>query len=152
MLYILYRYCCSCSAVSNSLWLHGLQHTRFPCPLSPRVCSNFYPLSQGCHPTISSSVISSYLPQSFTGSGSFPMSWLFASCFQSIGASASASIFPMNIQGWYLNRNIIKTWYKYKLQNYNRNLSQQRGRKHEGFQLSCNLLVYFLYWFNMSKY
>ena len=95
--------CCSCSVVSNSLPPHGLQHTRFPCPsLSPRVCSNLYPLSQGCHPTILLSVISSYWPQSFTRSGSFPMSWLFASCGQSIGASASASIFPVNIQSWYL--------------------------------------------------
>ena len=68
------------SVMSDSLWLHGLQHTRLPCPLpTPRACSNPYPLSQWCHPTIPSSVIpfSSYL-QSFPASGSFQMSQLFA--------------------------------------------------------------------------
>ena len=68
------------SFVSDSLWLHGLQHTRLPCPSpSPGVYSDSCPLSQWCHPTISSSVIpfSSCL-QSFPASGSFPMSWLFA--------------------------------------------------------------------------
>ena len=67
----------SCSVVSDSLWPHGLQHTRLPCPsLSPGVCSNSCPLSQWCRPTISSSVaphFSSWL-QSFPASGSFPMS------------------------------------------------------------------------------
>ena len=80
---------------------HGLQHTRPPCPSpSPEVCSNSCPLSQWCHPAISSSVVpfSSHL-QSFPASGSFPMSQLFMSRGQSIGASASASVLPMNIQG-----------------------------------------------------
>ena len=66
---------------SDSLWSHELQHTRLPCPSPPPcVCSNPYPLSWWCHPTISSSVIpfSSCL-QSFPASGFFPMSWLFAS-------------------------------------------------------------------------
>ena len=68
--------------------------------LSPRACSNSCPLSQWCHPTISSSVIplSSCL-QSFPASGAFPMSQFFASGGQSIGASAS--VLPMNIQGWF---------------------------------------------------
>ena len=91
------------SFMSNSLLPHGLQQDRLPCPSpSPRVCSNSCPLSQWCHPTISSSVvpISSHL-QSFPASGSFPMSWLFPSGGQSIGASASASVFPKNIQGWF---------------------------------------------------
>ena len=91
------------SVVSNSLWPHGLQHTRLPCP-SPthRVCSNSCPLSQWSHPTISSSVVpfSSCL-LSFLESGSFPISQLFTSGGQSIGASASASVLPMNIQGWF---------------------------------------------------
>ena len=90
----------SCSVVSNSLRLHGLQHARLPCPsLSPGVCSNSCPLSQSCHLTISSSIIlfSSCL-HSFPTSGSFPMSLLFASGSQSIGASASASVLPMNFQ------------------------------------------------------
>ena len=79
---------------------HGLQHTRLPCPsLSPKVCSNSCPLSQWCHPTISSSAaLFSFCLQSFPASGSFPMSQLFASGGQSSGASASASILPMTIQ------------------------------------------------------
>ena len=81
----------------------GLQHTRLPClSPSPGVCSNSYPLSLWCHPTISFSVVpfSSCL-QSFSASGSFTVSWLFASGGQSIGASASASVLPMNVQGWF---------------------------------------------------
>ena len=87
--------------MSNSLRPHELQHTRFPCPslLSPKVYSNSCPLSQWCHPTISSSVIPfSSCPQSFPASGSFTMSQFFALGGQSIGASASASVLPMNIQ------------------------------------------------------
>ena len=90
------------SAVSDSLWPHGLQHARLPCPSSiPRVYSNSCPLSQWCHPTIPSSVIpfSSCL-QSFPASGSFPMSQFFTSGGQSIGVSASTSVLPMNIQDW----------------------------------------------------
>ena len=93
----------SCSVVSNSLWPHGLQNARLPCPsLSHGVCSNSCLLSQWYHPTISSSVMpfSSCL-QSFPASGSFPMSQLFTSGGQDIGASASVSVFPMNIQGWF---------------------------------------------------
>ena len=89
--------------MSDSLWPHGLQHARSPCP-SPtlRVYSDSRPLSQWCHPTISSSVVpfSSHL-QSFPASGSFPMSQFFASGGQSIGVSASASVLPMNIQDWF---------------------------------------------------
>ena len=59
------------------------------------------PLSQWCHPTISSTVILFCCLQSFPASGSFPMSWLFASGGQRIGTSASASVFLMNIQGWF---------------------------------------------------
>ena len=74
----------------------------FPVLQSSRVCSNSRPLSQWCHPTISSSVtLFSSCPQSFPESGSFPMSQLFASGDQSIGASASASVLSMNIQGWF---------------------------------------------------
>ena len=69
---------------------------------SHRVCSNSCPLSQWCHPAISSSVIPfSFLPQSFPASGSFPMSRLFASGGQSIRAPASASVLPVNIEGWF---------------------------------------------------
>ena len=89
------------SVMSDSLRPHGLQHIRPPCPLlSPGACSNSCPLSQCCHPTISSSVIrfSSCL-QSFPASGPFPTSRLFASAGQSIGTSALASVLPVNIQG-----------------------------------------------------
>ena len=94
----------SCSVVSDSLQPHGLQHARLPCPsLSLGVCSSSRPLSQWCHPTISSSVVPfSLCLQSFPASGAFPMNWLFASGSQSIGASASASVLLMNIQGWFL--------------------------------------------------
>ena len=89
------------SVVSDSLWPHGLQHTRPPCP-SPRVCSNSCPLSQWCHPTIlSADVPFSSCLQSFPASESFPMSQFFASGGQRIGVSASATILPMNTQGWF---------------------------------------------------
>ena len=76
---------------------------RPPCPSStPRDYSNSCPLSQWCHPTISSSVVPfSSCPQSFPISGSFQMSPLFTSGGQSIGVSASASVLPMNIQDWF---------------------------------------------------
>ena len=85
-----------------SLPPHGLQHTRLPCPsLSSRVCSNSCPLSQGCHPTISSSVTLFYCLPSFPASESFPMSRFFTSIGQRIEASASASVLPVNIQSWF---------------------------------------------------
>ena len=90
-------------AMSNCLWLHGLQHARLFCPSpTPWACSNSCPLSWWCHPTVSSSVVpfSSCL-KSFPASGSFLMSQLFASPSQSIGALASASVLPMNIQDWF---------------------------------------------------
>ena len=93
----------SCSVVSDSLRPHGLQHAMHPCPSpTPGAYSNLCPLSQWCHPTISSSVgpFSSCL-QSFPASGSFLMSQLFTSGGQSIGVSASASVLPMNIQDWF---------------------------------------------------
>ena len=90
------------SVVSNSLWPHGLKHTRLPCPSpTPRAYSDSYPSSQVmppnclifCHPLL-------LLLQSFPESGSFQISQFFASGGQSIGASASASVLPMNIQDW----------------------------------------------------
>ena len=78
---------------------HGLQHARLPCPSpTPGACSNSCPSSRRCQPTISSSVVpfSSCL-QSFPASGSFPRSQFFASGGQSIGASDSVSVLPMNI-------------------------------------------------------
>ena len=90
------------SVVSNSMQPHGLQHARPPCPSeTPGVYSNSCPLSQWCHPTISSSVVpfSSHL-QSFPALGVFPVSQLFASGGQSIRVSASTSVLPMNTQDW----------------------------------------------------
>ena len=81
---------------------HGLQHAGPPCPSpTPRAYSNSCPLSRWCHPTVSSSVVpfSSHL-QSFPALGSFPMSQFFTLGGQSIGVSASASVFPMNTQDW----------------------------------------------------
>ena len=90
------------SAMSHSLWPHEPQHTKLHCPSpTPGVYPNSCPLSQWCHPTISSSVIPfSSCPQSFPASGSSPMSQLFASGGQSTGVSASTSVFPMNTQDW----------------------------------------------------
>ena len=88
---------------SLTLWRHELQHVRPPCPSpTPGVYSNSCPLSQWCHPTISSSVnpFSSHL-QSFPASGSFQISQYFASGGQSTGVSASTSVLPMNIQDWF---------------------------------------------------
>ena len=89
--------------MSDTLWPHGLQHARLPCPSpTPRAYSNSCPSSQWCHPTISSSVVpfSSHL-ESCPASGSFPMSQFFSSGGQSIGVSASESFLPMNIQNWF---------------------------------------------------
>ena len=87
--------------MSDSLWPHGLQYNRIPCPsLSPGVCSNSCPLSRWCHPTISSSVVPfSSCPQSFPTSVSFPMSQLFTSVSQSIGVSAL--VLTVNTQDWF---------------------------------------------------
>ena len=91
------------SVVSNPLWPHESQHVRPPCPSpTPRVHLNSCPSSRWCYPVISSSVISfSSCPQSLPASGSFPISQFFASSGQSFGASASASVLPMNIQDWF---------------------------------------------------
>ena len=88
--------------MSDSLWPRESQHARPPCPSpTPEVHSNSYPLSQWCHPAISSSVVPfSSCPQSLQASGSFPMSQLFAWGGQSIGVSTSASVLPMNTQDW----------------------------------------------------
>ena len=95
--------CYRCSVTKSCLTLrdpNGLQRARPPCPsLSPRVCSSSFPLTLWCYPAVSSSAALFFCLQSFAASRSFPMSWLFASCGQSIGPSASASVLPMNIQG-----------------------------------------------------
>ena len=87
----------SCSVMSDSLWPHGLQHTRPSCPSpTPGAYSNSCSSCQRCHPTISSSAV----PLS-SRCQSFPISQLFTSGGQSIGVLASASVFPMNAQDWF---------------------------------------------------
>ena len=92
-----------CQVMSDSLRPHGLQHAMLPCPSpSPGMCPNSCPLNWWCYPTISSSVVHfSFCLQSFPASRSFPMSQLFESGGQSIGALASASVLSKNIQGWF---------------------------------------------------
>ena len=96
--------CCWFSVTNACLTLcnpmHGLQHTRPPCPsLSPSVCPSSCPLNWWCYPIISFSVAPfSFCLQSFPASGSFPMIWLFASDDQIIGASPSALVLPLYIQ------------------------------------------------------
>ena len=89
--------------IFDSLQPLGLQHTRPPCPSpSPEDCPSSCPWHRRCHPTISSSdALFSFCPQSFPVSGTFPMSWLFASGYQNTGASASALVLPMSSQGWF---------------------------------------------------
>ena len=99
----MYFCCCLAAKLYRILRPHGWQHSRLPCPsLFPGVCSNSRPLSWWCHPTISFSVpLFSSCPQSFPASRYFPMSQLFASGGQSTGASASASVLPVNTRGWF---------------------------------------------------
>ena len=91
------------SVVSDSLWPHGPQHARSPCPsLSPGDCPNSCSLNWWCHPAILSFVITfSSCLQSFPASGYFLMSLLLVSGGQSTEASASASVLPMSIQDWF---------------------------------------------------
>ena len=102
-LYVPYSSLFSHEVMSDFMQTHGLRHARLPCPsLSPGVCSNSCPLSWWCHPAISSSATPfSSCPQSFTASGALPMTCFFASCSQSTGALGSASVLPMNIQGYF---------------------------------------------------
>ena len=92
----------SCQVMSDSLQPIDCSTSGFPwSSLSPGVCSNSLQLSWWCYLTISISATLFFCLQSFPSSGSFPMSWLFTSGGQSTGASASASILPMSIQGWF---------------------------------------------------
>ena len=87
--------------MSNSLKPHGLEHARPPCPSpSPGVCPSSCSLHWWCHPAISSSDALFFCPQSLPASGTIPMSCLFTSDDQNTGASATASVFPVNIQVW----------------------------------------------------
>ena len=127
------------SVVSDSLQPSGLQHARLPCPSpTPRAYSNSCPSSQWCHPTISSSVVSfSSCLQSCPASGSFLKSQLFASGSQSIGASASASVLPMDIQdrfplGW-------TGWISLQSKGLSRVFSNTTVQKHQYFGTQLSL-------------
>ena len=143
----------NCSGMSNSLWLHGLQHTRLCCPSpTPRACSNSCPSSQWCHPTVSSSVIpfSSHF-QSCPASGSFEMSQFFTSGGQSIGGLPSASVLPMNIQDWFPLG--WTGWTSLQFKGLSRVFSNTTVQKHQffGAQLySPTLISIHDYWKNHS--
>ena len=128
----------SCSVVSDSLRSHGLQHARFPRPsLSPGACSNSCPLSWWGHPTISSSVVPFSCPQSCTASRSFPMNWLFAWGGQSIGASVSPLVLPMNIQGWFPLGGTC--WISLQSKGLSRGFSNTTVQKHQFFSTQLSL-------------
>ena len=121
----------------NSLRSHGLQHARLPCP-SPtsRACSNSCPSSWWCYPSISSSVIPFYSPlQSFPASGSFPVSNVFPSGGQSIGASAP--VLPMNILGWFPLG--LTGWISLKSKELSRVFSNTTVQKHQFFGAQLSL-------------
>ena len=129
----------SSSVMSNPLQHRGLWHARLPCPLpSPGICLDSCPLSQSCHPTILSSVTHfSSCPQSFPASGSFPLSQLFPSGGQRIGVSASASVFPMNIQGWFPLG--WTDWISLMLKGLSRVFSSTTVQKHQFFSAQPSL-------------
>ena len=131
----------TCSVMFDSLQHHGLQHARLPCPSpTPGTYSNSYPLHWWCHPTISSSVVpfSSCL-QSFPTSGSFPVSQFFASGGLSIGASASASVLPMNIQDWFPLG--WTSWICLQSKELPRVFSNTTVQKHQFFSTQLSLYV-----------
>ena len=120
------------SVVSHSLWPHGVQQSRPPCPsLTSGVYTDSCPFSRWCHPNISSSVVSfSSCLQSFLASGSFPMSQFFISGGQSIRVSASASDLPMNVQDWFP---LGWTGWISKSKGFSRVLSNTIVEKHQFF-------------------
>ena len=125
--------------VSNSLWPHGLQRIRSPCP-SPtlRIYSNSCSLSQWCHPTISSSVVPFFTClQSFPASGSFLMSQFFVSDGQSIGVSASTSVLPMNTQDWFPLG--WTGWISLQSQGLSRVFSKTTIQKHQFLSIQISL-------------
>ena len=128
------------SVVSDSLQTHESQHARPPCPSpTPGVYTNPCPLSQWCHPAISSSVVPfSSCPQSFPASGSFPMSQLFIWGGQSVGVSASTSVLPMNTQDW---SPLAQTgWISLQSKELSRGFSNTTIQKHQFFSTQLSSL------------
>ena len=140
------------SVVSDSLWPHGLQHARPPCPsTTPRVYSNSCPLSRWCHPPISSSAVpfSSRL-QSFAASRSFQMSQFFTSGGQSIGVSASASVLPMTIQDWFPLG--WTGWISLQFKGLSRVFSNTRVQKRQFFGAQLRLIDSYINACNIDDY
>ena len=130
------------SVVSNSLWYHGLQHARPPCPsLTPGACSNSCPLSLWCHSTISSSVIpfSSHIR-------SFQMIQFFASGGQRIRVSPSASVLPMNIQDWFPSGGT--GWISLQSKSLSRVFSNATVQKHQFFRAQLSFFIFKLIYFS----
>ena len=127
------------SVMSDSLWPHGLQHNSLPClSPTPKACSNSCPLSQGCHPTISSFVVAFFsCLQTFPAPGSFPMSQFFALGGQSIRVSASASDLPMNIQAWFPLG--LTGWISLQSKGLSRVFSNTTVQKHQFFSTRLSL-------------
>ena len=134
------------SVVSDSLWPHGLQHARPPCPSpTPGVYSNSCPLSRWCHPAISSSVIPfSSCPQSFPASRSFQMSQLCSSGGQNIGVSASALVLPMNIQDWFPLE--LTGWISLQSKWLSRVFYNPTVQKHQFFSYICEIQFTIIYY------
>ena len=128
----------SCSAVSDSLRPHGLQHTRLPCPSpTPGAYSNSCPSSQRCHPTISSCVGPLLPPSILPSIRVFFMSQFFTSGGQSIGVSASASVLPMNIQDWSLLG--CTSWISLQSKGLSRVFSNTTVQKYQFFNAQLSL-------------
>ena len=141
------------SVVSGSLRPHELQQARLPCPsLTTKACSNSCPLSRWCHSTILSSIVPFSCFQSFPVSESFPRSQLFESGGQTIGIAASASVLPMNIQGWFPSG--LTSWIFLQSKGLSRVFSNTTVQKHQFFgdQLSYGPAVTskYDYWKNHS--
>ena len=135
----------------DSLRTHEPQHTRPPCPSpTPGVHLNPCPLSRWCHPTISFSVIPfSCCPQSFPASGSFPMSQLFASGSQRIGASVSASVPPIDIWAWFPFG--LTHLVSLKSKELSRFFSSTTVRKHQFFLVLGWLAFYHWVWIKIKR-
>ena len=129
----------SSSIMSSCLRPHGQQHTRHSCPSpTPRACSNSCPSSQWFHSTISSSVVPFLLlPSIFPASGSFPMNQFFPSGGQSTGVSASASVFPVNIQDWFPLG--LTGWNFLQSKGLSRVFSNTTVQKHQFFSTQLSL-------------
>ena len=129
----------SCSVMSNSLWPHELQHARPPCPSpTPGVHPNSCPSRRWCHPAISFSVVPfSSCPQCLPVLGSFPMSQIFTWGGQSIGASASTSVLPLNIQDWFPLG--WTDWISLQFKGLSRVFPNNTIKKHQSFTAQLSL-------------